>query len=59
MIGFQIRVACSDKQEAIKIFGLNNVDVVELKEGASEALYARAVQGIYMYMYLLCYVIFY
>jgi len=44
--GFQIRVACSDKQEAIKIFGLNNVDVVELKEGASEELYARAVQGV-------------
>ena len=30
--GFQIRVACSDKQYAIKIFGLDNVDIVELKK---------------------------
>jgi hypothetical protein len=44
--GFQIRVACSDKQEAIKIFGLNNVDIVELKKGASEQQYARAIQGV-------------
>lgn len=44
--GFQIRVVCSDKQEAIKIFGLNNVDIVELKKGASEQQYARAIQGV-------------
>ena len=44
--GFQIRVACSDKQDAIKIFGLNNVDIVELKKDATEQQYARAVQGV-------------
>lgn len=44
--GFQIRIACSDKQDAINIFGLNNVDIVELKKDASEGLYARAVQGV-------------
>lgn len=44
--GFQIRVACSDKQDAIKIFGLDNVDIVELKKDATEAEYARAVEGV-------------
>ena len=44
--GFQIRVACSDKQDAIKIFGLENVDIVELKKDATEEQYARAVQGV-------------
>jgi hypothetical protein len=56
--GFQIRVACSDKQEAIKIFGLNNVDVVELKEGASEELYARYIYT-YMYLYMYMYICIY
>ena len=44
--GFQIRVACSDKQDAIKIFGLDNVDIVELKKEATEEQNARAVEGV-------------
>ena len=43
--GFQIRVACADKQDAVKIFGLNNVDIIELKKDATQEQYARAVQG--------------
>ena len=44
--GFQIRVACSDRQNAVKIFGLDNVDIVELKKDATEEQYARAVEGV-------------
>lgn len=44
--GFQIRVACSERQDAVKIFGLDNVDIVELKKDATEEQYARAVEGV-------------
>ena len=43
--GFQLRIACEDKSKAVKLFGMNNVDIVQLKADSDEAIYAKAVQG--------------
>lgn len=46
--GFAIRLACIDKNECIKLYGLpgNNVDMIELSPSSAEEDYALAVQGV-------------
>jgi hypothetical protein len=44
--GFNIRIACDDKQRAVNIFGENNVDIIELKKDSSEEQYATAIEGV-------------
>lgn len=54
--GFNIRVAVASKAQAVKIFGQNNVDIVELSDQQATATgenpYAKALSGVQAIVFL-------
>ena len=50
--GFNIRIACDSKQSAVNIFGLRNVDIVQLSTSASAEEYQSALDGVQAIVFL-------
>ena len=50
--GFNIRIACDSKQSAVNIFGLRNVDIVQLSASTSAEEYQSALDGVQAIVFL-------